>query len=87
MIAARSSTVKRGLFKANSVGIVDQDFHGPKDEIGVLLYNFSDQIASLKRGDRIAQGLIIPIQKVDWEEVDQIKEESRGGFGTTGTHV
>lgn len=87
MVASRGSTSKRGLFKANGIGVIDQDYHGPKDEIGILLYNFSDQSVEVKRGDRIAQGLVIPIEKAEWEEIDQISLTSRGGFGSTGTNV
>lgn len=82
--ASRSSTAKKGLSLANGIGVIDQDYHGPKDEIGILLYNFTDMPVAVKRGDRLAQGLIVPIAKARWEEVAQIKEESRGGFGSTG---
>ncbi|MDP3741297.1 MAG: dUTP diphosphatase [bacterium] len=84
MIAARSSLQKKGLRLANSVGIIDQDFQGPTDEIRVLLHNFFDTSTEIKRGDRIAQGLIVPIQKAEWDEVSEIKKDSRGGFGSTG---
>lgn len=84
MIAARSSLYKKKIMVSNGIGVVDQDFHGPKDEIGVLLYNSSHELVSVKRGDRVAQGLIVPIQKADWEEVSEIKKDSRGGFGSTG---
>jgi dUTP pyrophosphatase len=84
LLASRSSTAKKGLLQPNGIGVIDQDFHGPQDEIGAFVHNSTDQQVELKRGDRIAQGLIIPIQKVEWEEVDAIKAESRGGFGSTG---
>jgi len=84
LIAARSSTPKKGLMLANSVGIIDQDFHGPDDEFRLWLYNVTDAPVEVKRGDRIAQALIVPIVKAEFEEVEKIKDESRGGFGTTG---
>ena len=84
LIAARSSTPKKGLMLANSVGIIDQDFHGPEDEFRLWLYNVTDAPVEVKRGDRIAQALIVPIVKAEFEEVEKIKDESRGGFGTTG---
>ncbi|HTY39870.1 MAG TPA: dUTP diphosphatase [Candidatus Paceibacterota bacterium] len=84
MIAARSSTAKRGLMLANGVGTIDQDYHGPKDEVGISVYNFTDEPVMVKRGDRIAQGLLIPIIHAEWQEVEKIKDESRGGFGSTG---
>ena len=84
LIAARSSTPKKGLMLANSVGIIDQDFHGPEDEFRLWLYNVTDAPVEVKRGDRIAQALIVPIVKAEFEEVEKIKDESRGGFGSTG---
>lgn len=84
LIASRSSLSRKGLMLANGVGIIDQDYHGEKDEIGILLYNATHEVVEIKRGERIAQGLVIPIQKAEWEEVDEIKKDSRGGFGSTG---
>ena len=86
LLASRSSTGKKGLFRPNGIGVIDQDFHGPKDEIGIMVYNITDEPIELKRGDRIAQGLILPIEKAEWEEVEVIKTESRGGFGSTGVN-
>ena len=82
-IAARSGTHKKGLMLANGVGTIDQDFHGPNDEIGIAVYNFTNAPIAVPRGERIAQGLIIPIVRAEWEEVEKIKDESRGGFGST----
>ena len=86
MLAARSSLAKKGLRLGNSVGVIDEDYHGPKDEICVSLFNFTDQPVELKKGDRVAQGLVVPIQRVEWEEQEEIKKDSRGGFGSTGTN-
>ena len=84
MLASRSSTFKKGLAMVNSIGIIDQDFHGPTDEFKLTMQNFTNLPVTVERGERIGQGVIIPILKPEWEEVDKIKEESRGGFGTTG---
>lgn len=84
MIAARSSLSKKGLILSNGIGIIDQDYHGRDDEIGILLYNLSEQPVEIKRGERIAQGLILPIETAEWQEVEEIKKDSRGGFGSTG---
>ncbi len=84
VLAARSSLSKKGLRLSNGIGIIDQDYHGPQDEISILLNNFTDQSVEVKKGERIAQGFIIPVEKADWEEVPEIKKESRGGFGSTG---
>lgn len=85
ILSARSSLAKKkGLMLANGIGVIDQDYNGPNDEIGVSLYNFSDNSVKIDKGDRIAQGLIMPIEQADWREVDSIAESSRGGFGSTG---
>ncbi len=84
LIASRSSTHKKGLFMAHGVGILDQDYNGPKDEIFIPLYNFNDKKVLVERGERIAQGVLIPIQKAAWFETNNMKRRSRGGFGSTG---
>ena len=84
-IAARSSTpLKRGLMIANGIGIVDQDFCGPDDEIKLQLLNFTDKPVEIKKGDRIAQGLFLTLDMVEWEVVAQLGGKTRGGFGSTG---
>jgi len=87
MIASRSSTpIKKRLMIANSVGVIDQDYHGDTDEIGIQVLNFSDDHVSVTRGERIAQALIVKIAKVErFDEVGSIKATSRGGFGSTGS--
>ncbi len=84
-IFARSSTpLKRGLMVANGVGIVDQDYCGPNDEVKIAVLNFTGAPVQVAVGDRIAQGVLLPTTKVTWEEVAAVRERSRGGFGSTG---
>jgi dUTP pyrophosphatase len=81
----RSSTPARtGLVFPHSVGVIDPTYSGPEDEIQLLVYNTLDKECLVKKGERIAQGLIIPAPKVEWEEADKLSDESRGGFGSTG---
>ncbi len=83
MIAGRSSTpLKKGLIV--SLGIIDQDYCGPDDELKLSLYNFTDKPVEIKKGDRLAQGLFIPVERAEWEEVSKLDGNSRGGFGSTG---
>ena len=83
-IFARSSTpLKRGLLVANGVGIVDADYCGPTDEIKIEVLNFTAAPVVIERGDRLAQGVILPFVRADWTETS-IARESRGGFGGTG---
>ena len=85
-IFARSSTpLKKGLMIANGVGVIDQDYCGPADEIKIQVLNFTAAAIEVKRGDRLAQGLFLPVTRMDWEEAgEDLREGSRGGFGATG---
>ena len=85
-IFARSSTpVKRGLMIANGVGVIDPDYSGPNDEIMIQVRNFTATDVRVARGDRLAQGIVLPAPRVTWEEVSAVREASRGGFGATGS--
>lgn len=85
MIAARSSLAKKkGLMMANNVGIIDQDYCGENDELALILYNFTDAPVTIEKGERLAQGIFVKIEKGNWNEVENMGSESRGGFGTTG---
>lgn len=87
IIASRSSTpIKKGLTLANGIGVIDPDYCGPNDELKMQIYNFSDAPVVVTRGERLAQALIMPIEKCEFVEIpiEQAKE-SRGGFGTTGS--
>ncbi|MEK7126677.1 MAG: dUTP diphosphatase [Patescibacteria group bacterium] len=85
VVASRSSTpMKKGLTPPHGFGIIDHDYCGPDDEIKVLVYNFKDVPAKVMRGEKIAQGVFVKIDKFEWEEVDDINKNSRGGFGSTG---
>ena len=86
ILAPRSSTHKKGLIMINSIGIIDNDFCGDDDELRATYYNFKkNEEIKIEKGDRIAQGLIIKKEHGSWEEADSMENESRGGFGTTGT--
>jgi dUTP diphosphatase len=85
-IFARSSTpLKRGLMVANGVGVVDADYCGQRDEVKIAVVNFTNALVHVKAGDRIAQGLFIPVARAEWQETAaDLREGSRGGFGATG---
>jgi len=84
-IFARSSTpLKRGLMVANGVGIVDSDYCGPTDEIKIEVLNFTQAPVAVRRGDRLAQGVILPFVRAEWHEEQAPERPSRGGFGATG---
>ncbi|HEY4032538.1 MAG TPA: dUTP diphosphatase [Ktedonobacteraceae bacterium] len=84
LLTMRSSTAKRkGLLIPNGVGVIDQDYCGEGDELMVSVYNFRDEVVTVLRGERIAQGIFVPIARVTWNEVEQVGY-GRGGFGSTG---
>ena len=85
LIYARSGLAcKRGLAPANKVGVVDSDYRG---EIKVALHNHSDSEQIIESGERIAQMVITPYIKCEFEEADELESTERGagGFGSTGT--
>jgi dUTP pyrophosphatase len=85
-VFARSSLpLKRGLMVANGVGVVDEDYCGPADEVRIQVLNFTLGTVQVRKGERIAQGLLIPVARAEWRETERdLREGSRGGFGATG---
>ena len=84
-IFARSSTpLKKGLMVANGVGVIDADYCGPDDEIKIQVLNITDAPVTVSRGDRLAQGIVLPCPRIEWDEVDEMRVPTRGGFGSTG---
>jgi dUTP pyrophosphatase len=85
-IFARSSLpLKRGLIVANGVGVIDADYCGPDDEIKIQVLNVTDTMVTVFKGERIAQGIVLPCPQIEWEEVTEVSAPTRGGFGSTGT--
>ena len=86
IISARSSLAKYypGLFLANGIGLIDSDFCGPNDEILVSMYNFTNKDITINRGERIAQGHFKKIEQGEFQEVEEIHNNNRSGFGSTG---
>ena len=88
--------VKKGVSLANDVGIVDEDYCGPQDEVRVGLirhYNPKDPDIDkplvIEKGSRIAQLIFEKnaLPEIDWEEQQtaDFAGETRGGFGSTGS--
>ncbi len=73
---------RAGLTILNAPGTIDADYRG---EVKILLVNLSDQPVQVKPGDRIAQLVVAPVTRVQWEEVSELEATDRkGGFGHTG---
>jgi len=83
-VRARSGlSAKKGVFLVNGLGTIDSDYRG---EIKVILSTCCDEIVELKKGDRIAQGVIAKAAQFEIEEVIELSDTARGagGFGSTG---
>lgn len=75
---------KSGVRLANVVGILDFDF---RDSAKVKLHNDSDVPFTVTHGDRIAQAMVLPFPKIEFEEVGELSVTKRGlgGLGSTGS--
>ena len=75
--------LKHGITLVNTPGIIDSGYRG---ELKVVMINTDPSVDYLvTRGDRIAQLLIQRIETIDWNEVDSLDGEDRGGgFGHSG---
>lgn len=84
VVAARSGlAVKHGICLANGIGVIDADYRG---EILVGLLNTSEADFVIRRGDRIAQMMFLPVAHAAFLQMDTLDETTRGagGFGSTG---
>lgn len=87
LIIPRSSLPrKKALVCPHSIGVIDCDYHGEKDEIMVQVQNVGGEPVTVERGERIAQGIFVKAEKAEWMEVESHGKETRGGFGSTGSH-
>jgi len=73
--------LKNGIVVLNSPGTIDSDYN---KEIGVILYNSGLEPFTINYGDRIAQGVLALVYKQDFQYVENISDDGRGGFGSTG---
>lgn len=83
-IFARSGiATKRGLRPANCVGVIDSDYRG---QVIVALHNDSQCDRSIAPGERIAQMVLLPYYSMNFNEVNELSDTTRGegGFGDSG---
>ncbi len=75
--------LKKGLTVLNTPGTVDADYRG---EVGVIVINLSEEEVIIEDGERIAQMVFCPVQKVTLTEFTELTDSARGagGFGSTG---
>lgn len=84
LICPRSGlALNHGVTVLNAPGVVDSDYRG---EVKVLLVNLGNSPYKVKRGDRIAQGVLVQIARGNWKEEEVLDRTGRGsgGFGHTG---
>ena len=83
-VAPRSSTFKNfGVLVANSFGVIDSSYCGDEDEWRLPVLAMRD--TEIRKNDRICQFRIVEKQpELEFETVEHLKDESRGGFGSTG---
>ena len=83
MLAPRSSMSKTPLVIPNSFGVIDADYRG---EIKGIFKNTSDDEYLIQKGDRLLQGILVPVGALKLLEVDELTETERGsgGIGSTG---
>ncbi|MEK9155609.1 MAG: dUTP diphosphatase [Patescibacteria group bacterium] len=84
LLAPRSSNAKKGIRLSNGIGIIDSDYCGPNDEIKLSLHNIGTEPYTVESGERIAQGMFVPITRATFAEPQEWGLQDRGGFGTTG---
>ena len=74
---------KSNISVLNTPGTIDSDYRG---EIKVILFNHGNNEFIINNKDRIAQMVLVPIIKAEFEEVDELPDTIRGegGFGSTG---
>ena len=74
---------KESIGVLNSPGTIDSDYRG---ELKIILFNHGDRDFTINNGDRIAQMVLVPILKMQFEEVASLPDTVRGqgGFGSTG---
>ncbi len=75
--------LKKGVALVNSPGTIDADYRG---EVGIILINLGQEIITITPGERIAQLIIAPVIRAEFNEVDELDTTRRnaGGFGHTG---
>jgi dUTP pyrophosphatase len=74
---------KNDISVLNTPGTIDSDYRG---EVKVILFNHGDNDFLINNKDRIAQMILVPVVKINFEETDDLPETVRGegGFGSTG---
>ncbi len=84
MVFSRSGHgFKNGIRLSNCTGIIDSDYRG---ELSIKLMNDGKETFIIQGSERIAQGMIVPFDRVDFETTEELTKTTRGkgGLGSTG---
>ena len=76
--------LKHGITVLNIPGTIDAEYRG---EIGVILINHGQSDFEIKAGDRIAQLVVAPVERIQWQETGELNSSTKrgeNGFGSTG---
>jgi dUTP pyrophosphatase len=90
LVTPRSSTFRKwGVHLGNTVGIVDEDYCGPEDELMLYLSRPSQDgngagPRSIPAGTRLAQGIFVPVTRGLFVQQTNPISATRGGWGSTG---
>lgn len=85
LVLPRSGNARRhGVGVVNAPGLIDSGYRG---ELTVLLINHGQDTVTFRRGDRIAQLVVVTVPDVTWVEASELDDTRRGsgGFGSSGT--
>lgn len=84
VIPRSGNAINKGLSLVNTPGLIDSNYRG---ELKAIAINLDPKTPiEIRKGDRIAQLIIIKAEEVDFTEVDELSETERGsgGFGSSG---
>jgi len=75
--------MRHGVTCLNSPGTIDADYRGP---VCVVLANLGTEPFTVRRGDRIAQLIVAPVSRAQFDLIEDLPESARAaaGFGSTG---
>ena len=75
--------LKKGIALVNSPGTIDADYRG---EVGIIIINHGHEVVTIAPSERIAQLILAPVVRAEFNEVDVLDTTRRnaGGFGHTG---
>jgi dUTP pyrophosphatase len=83
LVCLRSSTPRKfGVLQPHAVGVIDEDYRGPDDELRLQLLNFTPAPVHIPADSRIAQGVFVRTERAEWSAHEPARG-SRGGFGST----